>query len=206
MNKKRILIISGVVVLLVLIGAGVYVWKLKNASQGPSPEVASVLTPTPEELLTWEDVSGFSFQYPKGIDVNKHDEDQENYAHVELTHKDHPGSIILWAKDLPAGVVDAASWVKKEKTFTGANILDTTLGGEPGKKVLLTTPMNKLFVGTVYDDLLWYIETTPEDSEYWNKVHDTILSSYAFPTLTSDSQGAGSGGGQEEVDEEEVVE
>jgi hypothetical protein len=47
------------------------------------------------------------------VTVDKHDEDQENYAHIEMTHKDQPGTIIIWAKDTTA--VDGAGWVKKEK-------------------------------------------------------------------------------------------
>lgn len=208
MNKKRIAIIAGIVLLVLLIVSGVLIWRSKNAPQGAPPDVASVITPTPEELLTWEDVAGFSFQYPKGIDIDKHDEDQENYANVELTHKEHPGSIILWAKDLPAGVVDADAWVKKEKTFASANVLDTTLGGQPGKKALLTTPTNKVFIGTVYDELLWYIETTPGDGEYWNTVHGTIVDSYAFTVdVASSEAGAASDGASEDwVDEEEWIE
>ncbi len=206
MNAKRLLIIAGVVVMILLAG-GVYIWQSRRAfQQGETPEISSDNPQAPEELLTWEDPAGFSFQYPKGVEIDKHDEDQDNYAHVELTHKDHKGSIVLWVKDAPLGIEDAASWVKKEKAFRGANILDTTIGGQQGKKVLVSTPANKLYVGTVFDDLLWYVETTPQDSAYWDIAHETIINSYAFTPLEQPAAGGSVGGGDEEVDEEEVVE
>ena len=58
--------------------------------------------------------AGFSFSYPEGLTVDKHDEDQENYAHIEMTLKDTLGNVIVWAKDAPAS--DLAAWIKK-KTF-----------------------------------------------------------------------------------------
>lgn len=34
-------------------------------------------TPIPVKLLTWNDPNGFSFQYPEGLVINKHDEDRK---------------------------------------------------------------------------------------------------------------------------------
>ena len=61
-------------------------------------------TPIPVKLLTWNDPNGFSFQYPEGLVINKHDEDRENYAYLEFTHSAHPGNVIVWGKTRPRSV------------------------------------------------------------------------------------------------------
>jgi hypothetical protein len=137
--------------------------------------------------------------------VNKHEEDNDSYAHVELTSKDHPGKVIVWVKDLPAGVTTLDTWVKK--AYPDATTLDTKLGGEPAKKILSTAPVKMLITGTISDNLLFYVEGTLTDSDYWNHIHDTITGSFAFIQDTTAPAAGGSGGasGGDEVDETEVV-
>jgi hypothetical protein len=204
---KKLWIITGAIVVLGLAGTSIYVQSQK-APNVISPSTTVAATPTPSfELTTWKDQAGFSFQYPKELAVNKHEEDNDNYAHVELTHKDHPGKIIVWVKDLPAGVTTLDSWVKK--LYPDATSLDTKLGGEPAKKILSTAPVKMLTTGAISDNLLFYIEGALTDSDYWSRVHDTITGSFAFiqDTAAPATAGSASGGasGGDEVDETEVV-
>ncbi len=194
---KKLWIVTGVLVVGVVAG-GLFVFS-KNNSRVISPgEVVS--TPTPAvEMTTWDDPAGFSFQYPKDLSVNNHEEDNDNYAHVELTSKEHPGNIIVWVSDLPKGVTTLDSWVKK--IYSTSMTLDTMLGGETAKKVLVSSPSAKLIVGTVSDGLLFYVEGTLTDKPYWQTVEDGIVKSFAF---TPDTSTAASGQA-ESVDEEEVV-
>ncbi len=143
------------------------------------------------ELTTWTDEAGFSFQYPKTLSTNKHEEDNENYAHVELTAKDHPGSVIVWVKDPP-----------KKWPPSGGTIIDSTLGGEPAKKIVSDSTLS---IGCLCEDLLFLIEATITDKEYWTKVFDTVSGSFAFISEESpgSSQGVPAGA---DVDEEEIVE
>lgn len=152
----------------------------------------------PVEPATWKDQAGFAFQYPKDLSVNPHEEDKESYAHVELIHKDRPGRVIVWMKDLPAP--DLGAWIKKEKRFTGASILDTTLGGKPAKKILIADPVKMIVVGTIDADVLVTVEGELTDSDYWSRVHQGIFDSFAFT-----SSGATSDSGAS-VDEEETIE
>lgn len=62
-----------------------------------------------------------------------------------------------------------------------------------------------LIVGIVSDEIVFTVEATLDDNDYWSGVHNTISSSFTLtsPGLTesvkeSDGQGA--------VDEEEVIE
>lgn len=203
---KKLWIIIGAVVLLGIAGSGIYVYSHKTAKVIVPGGDAVTPTPTPiVDLTTWTDDAGFSFQYPKDLSVNKHEEDNDNYAHVELTSKDHPGKVIVWVKDLPTGVTTLDSWVSK--LYANGTALDTKLGGEPAKKIMTSAPVKMLTTGAISDNLLFYVEGTLTDSEYWSRVHDTITGSFAFiqdtPAPAAASGGGASGG--DSVDETEVL-
>jgi len=206
MKKIGLPIIIGLVVGGILSG-GYLLWT-RNRSV-PAPQTA-VPTPTPAQLLTWNDPNGFTFEYQEGLVVNKHDEDKENYAHLEFTHPDHPGKLIVWGKDSPKGVTDTAGWVKNEKRFTGASVLDTEMGGQKAAKIMVEGVTRMLVVGTVYDSIVWSVETTLDDAQFWTGVHTTIVDSFAFipvkepgPAATSESAAVVD---DVAVDEEEIVE
>lgn len=206
MKKFGLPIFVGLVIGVVA-GAG-YLWRIRGKPTPTEPLI--VPTPSPAQLLTWNDPNGFTFQYPEGLSVDKHDEDNENYAHIEFTHSDHPGALIVWGKDPARGVSDTASWVKAEKRFTGASVLDTELGGQPAKKAMITDPGRLLVVGTVYDDIIWSVETTLEDMDFWDDVHSIIVDSFAFTPVKAPGSGATSEPAtvvdDVVVDEEEVIE
>ncbi|MBI3955989.1 hypothetical protein HY339_01925 [Candidatus Gottesmanbacteria bacterium] len=185
-----------------------YLWWVRNK---PAPvEQSAAPTPAPVQLLTWTDPNGFTFQYPEGLNVNRHDEDKENYAHIEFTHPDHPGKIIIWGKDPARGVTDTASWLKNEKRFTGASVLDTQLGGQKAAKVMVEGVTRMLVVGTIYDSIIWSVEATLDDAQFWTGVHATIVDSFAFVPVKEPGTAASSDPApiveDVAVDEEEVVE
>lgn len=195
LSMKKLWIVTGAIIVLGVVVGGAFFFLQQNTKVISPGEVVSAPTPA-VEMATWNDVAGFSFQSPKDLSVNKHEEDPDNYAHVELISRDHPGNIIVWVKDLPPGVTTLDSWVKK--LYPGATILDTKLGGEPAKKILTTTPVKMLTVGAISDNLLFSVEGTLTDSEYWSRVHDTVTGSFAFTPASTTAVG-------ESVDEEEVV-
>lgn len=196
---KKSIVIAIVVGILVGIGVGgTYLLTRKKSSVTPAPAQQETQT----KLLEWKDPNGFSFQYPDGVTVDKHNEDKENYAHIEITHSANPGSVIVWGKDTI--VADVAAWVKTEKAFRDGSIVDTTLGGQPAKKILLSTPTNKIIIGTIFDELLWYVEVEPGEGDYWKKTFDTLVQSFTFTPLPVESDS--SGYDDVAVDEEEVVE
>lgn len=192
---------------------GIYLWRVRSQPVGETSQAETLRITKPpsfsQDLATWKDPAGVTFQYPKDLAVDKHDEDQENYAHIELTNKDHPGNVIVWVKDVPVKAYDAAGWVKSERRFTDAPVFDATLSGKLAKRVLVTTPKKMMVTATVSEDLLYMLEASLEDSDYWMKVFDTI--SKTFTITLEDASSASStnsdiSGGDEAVDEEEVVE
>lgn len=195
--------------LLGLIGAGTYLFMSRNTSSG-SPTADAIPTPTSmPTLVSWDDPAGFTMQYPEGVIVNKHDEDKVNYAHVELTSATHPGGLIIWVKDLPKGVTDTVTWGKRASTPSAAISFDTTLGGQPAQKILVSGQTKTVTTGVVFDGVVWYVEATLADEAYWQSVYDVVIQSFAFKPIAPQAA-ANSGGnapsGDTTVDEEEVLE
>jgi len=209
--KRPIVLIILAGLLLGGIGAGAYLYFSKNTTPVNPVGDSVVPTPTPK-LVLWDDPAGFTMQYPEGILVNKHDEDKENYAHVELTNSAHPGGLIVWVKDIPKGIADTVAWGKKISTPSSAISFDTTLGGMPAQKVLVSTPVKTATTGVIYDGVLWYVEAVLGDDDYWQSVYDQVVGSFVFKPIEGDSgSGApaadpGGAAGDYSVDEEEVLE
>lgn len=211
MNKK--LIISALIASVVVITAvgGGYIYYVKNQkSVSPLADVQPTQAPV-EATDTWTDPAQFSFRYPKSLTLNPHREDQENYAHVELSSATHSGSLIVWVKDTNADTID--NWVTQEKV-KGA--FDTTLDNVPARKVVIGTQTNKLIISAINGGYLYQIEfllpdgVNGDDRDYWNKVLNGVTSSFKFtPSKDSDTsnlrtsqtdQGSSdTGGGDEEV-------
>lgn len=200
--------VGSIALIVVLLAVGGWYAMRSPGQASISPEVVVNTTPTltPEDMREWKDQAGFSFSYPSGVTINPHEEDQENYAHLELTHPAFAGSIFVWAKDLPAQAgTTVDSWVKKEKSFDGAAVLDTTFADRSASKILLSTPTKKIVTAAVDDGIVFYVEGNFTDSEYWTKAYETITNSFAFVPLDGESPGV-SELEVVSVDEEEVLE
>ena len=227
--NKRWIIAGTVVFFFVLANTGLYLWsKLRKpvvTSEGLQSST-TLSTPSPVSSKIWDDPAGFTFQYPEGLMLNKHEEDNENYAHVELTDASHKGNVIVWVKDAPKGksrkvVTLLAEWIESDTRFDSANILDTTLGGKPAKKILLQIPKKMIISGTLSDGLLFSVEGDFDDTEYWTPIYTRITDSFQFTTPKDVQMGVtqpvtgqsiqpivneSAGGVEEAVDEEEIIE
>jgi hypothetical protein len=201
--KKRVIILILVVLVTVCIGVG-FVISRKNgktileSSQRP-------LSPTPVVIkrTVWDDPAGFTFTYDSSMSVNPHSEDNENYSHVELTKKNSPGSIIVWASDTTAQTI--GNWVKGQKKYVGAAIIDTTFGGQPGAKTKMKDLPGNATVGALYDGLVFYIELNSSDSSALADEYEQIVSSFTFKPLADENQSTSGSGDESSYDEEEIV-
>lgn len=214
MQKKWWFIIG--LAVLIFLGSIFTFWSIKSNKK--TAELSSgkdMSTSSAKNESTWEDPLGFSFKYDSRLKVDKHDEDQENYAHVELTHLQNPGRIIVWAKDLPltkslSNPINLADWVKDNAEFKNAGVLETTLGGIEAKKILLTDAAQKQFIVTFYDDLLYLIESDFTINKFWEEEFTDIAQSFSFGQSETEKSTSGfsenSASYEEIVDEEEVVE
>lgn len=203
MKFPRWMLISAIVVGVAAGGiSGAYFWQRAGASKAKPASFAPATAQ--EEVVTWTDPAGFTFQYPKALAVDKHEEDKDNYAHVELTSTDHPGSIIVWAKDITA--TDVNAWVKTEKLFVGATISDATMSGKPAKTIVFADA-SKTIAGMIDEDILFMVETVPTDTPYWSRIHDMIVQSFTLTAPQPEtSTSADTSAAEEVVDEEEILE
>lgn len=209
MNKKSLIII-GSGLLLGLIGAGGYLYYM---SVQDAKKITTPVVQAPQKMVidyaTWKDPLDVSFSYPAGAVVNKHDEDKENYMHVDITSATYSGGLVLWAKDFPKGVTDLSSWAKKETASGSGVIVDTTVGGVDAKKIIFGT--TSVHIGVIYDGLLFEIDGTLDDKGYWNDVMDKAVSSYVFYPVdgvkaSSSAPSSGVNNSSAGADEEEVLE
>jgi hypothetical protein len=206
MTKKTYLIIIGV---LLFLGGTFLFFKSLKKSSFVKPVFEVEPTTTEVKVVFWEDPSGFSFLYPEGIEIDPHEEDEESYAHLDLTSPDYPGHIVIWAKD--TDFKDIESWAEEEAG--SGQVFDTELGGESAKKIAFSDPQ-KMIVGAIDIDALVLIEMMPDEGGFWQKVYDDLLASFEFIPLEDEekaaapsSAGSTSGGGSQIIEEpEEVIE
>lgn len=208
--KKKIIITGGIGIILIVIG-----WLVVNKFKTAPPGIISPLRGgQPEEkgetkLAVWEDPAGFKFSYPQEIKIDPHEEDMENYAHLELISSNHPGKILIWMKDTNYKTLD--EWV--EDYGGDAQIFDSDLDGHPAKKAAWINP-KKLSTVAFDVDVLVLAEVILED-KWWEETYDQILSSFEFIPLPGESEATqvapgpweGTGGESGIIDEgEEIIE
>lgn len=209
MNKKTLSVLL-VVFIALLIGGTIIYFKTKKKSTPLSPTYTIKETGKEVKLLQWEDPAGFKFSYPESIEIDSHEEDSENYAHLELTSPDREGKIIILMSD--TNYSDIESWAKKESGE--GQVIDTELAGSPAKKVAFTHP-ERILVAAIDIDVLIAIEMTPDEKNFWQGIFNKILASFELiplegettPIPRSDGGGVSSGGGGQIIEEaEEVIE
>ena len=184
MNKK---ILIGVVALFILAGVGGGAYFAFKGQEVKNPSFGGVENKNDQILTTYKDPNlGFVFEYPNNLTVNPHEEDKENYAYVELTAAGSDGSIVIWAKDTT--YTDLSEWMQGEDEVAGGNAIDTTWGGKEAKKVRITKPAPKVVTATLYDDLLFLIEETPDKEGKLDTAYENILSSFKFYTVSSSGE------------------
>ena len=202
MDKKQSIIVGMIIVFVLILGIGFLI--IKNRT---TPLIGPVVkeTETPK-LATWEDPAGFSFAYPEEVEIDSHEEDTENYAHLELVASEHSGKILIWMKGTAYSEIE--EWVKEEVGEKG-QILDTELNGEPAKKIAYSEP-EKLVVAAIDIDALILIELYPDEEGYWQEVFNQILDSFTYIPLEGEEAAApettGGGGGGIIYETEEVIE
>jgi len=207
-KKKRWLIISSGAIL-IFVGGGIIFWRSKTSPSLVSP-VGQETRETEAELAVWEDPAGFKFSYPSNLALDPHEEDQENYAHLELTSSEHPGRIIIWVKETEYSEIE--DWAAQEVGQNG-QVFESELAGEPAKKVAYLDP-EKLITAAIDVDALVLLEMFPDPEGYWQGIYNQILNSFTFIPLEGEEETAtapgpwqGSGGAGGIIEEpEEVIE
>ena len=196
MKSKALLVVVPVAV--ILVGAGVYFFvSRKSNGEITSPliqnqEAASAPAP---KLLTWNDQAGFSFQYPEGLKINKHPEDNTNYANLDFYIDGKDGAVKVLAADTK--YKSAVEWASRG--------MEVSLSGKPARKIV-SPDTNEITIGLVDEGILFTIKLIPGKESYWQNVFAQIVSSFklVYPTKAPVSNSGGASG--EIIEEEEVIE
>jgi hypothetical protein len=209
MQKKKWLLLA-LILGLILVGGGLFL--IFNPFNKPSSLISPMGADNQEKevaLKVWEDPAGFNFSYFEGIEIDNHEEDEENYAHLELTSQDYPGSILVWVKDKTEKNLD--DWVTNQEG--SPQVLDSELGGQPAKKMAFLSP-KKMMTVAFDQEVVIIVEVFPEN-EWWDKAYQQVIESFELVPLEKEDKakvnapGAweGSGGDSGIIDEgEEIVE
>jgi hypothetical protein len=176
-SLKQIVI---VIILAILVGGGGALALTKYKTTPKQSPVSENLLASPTEVLikfiTWEDQAGFTFQYPEGLKVDNHPDDNANYANLTITGRDGAGSInILMSDDTYKSI---EKWAK-------ADSIDTSLGGINGKKIITNT--GETIIGVIDNGVLVTIKKEANLSSIlettWEKIIDTWQFVYPTPTV-----------------------
>lgn len=192
-------LLIGIIAVTIVVGlaSGYYFFNWKS-NGGPAAIIPSSLIK--KEVVTgdsnYEDESGFSFDYPKGVKVSDiTPESDDYYSKLSLTKGN--GKLLITVKDISAKTPDV--WLKEEgyegATLTGA----TSLGGISAKQYY----SGDNFITIAIDQGIAYSIVGLKDGGYWEDVQGVLVSSFVF----AGNKPATSGGGDNTIYEnEEVVE
>lgn len=192
--SKSLILVGIIIAILIGVASGYLLLGSRLGTSGPSLPSISNLKEEVKGDLTYTDESGFSFSYPKGINVSDTTPDGDIYYTVLTLSKDK-SQMTITAKDTKASTVD--EWIKSDNLYKGATLSGaTSLGGISAKQYSLG---GKLITAAV-DKAVVYLIEGPKDGGFWEDAQGVVASSFAFAgTKTSSS------GDNAIYEEEEVV-
>ena len=189
MNGKQML---GVIFIAVLIGGGgslllsKYLNTTKEKTLIKNTAKVPVATPTIKiNYLTWNDEAGFTFQYPEGVKIDNHPDDEVNYANLTLTSSDGSGNINILMTDDKYKSLD--KWINSDSLLKSGTIIDTKLGDKDGNKILTTNGVTT--IGVIDSGVLVLLKNESGGSSLlettWGKIIDSWQFVYPTPTVGS---------------------
>jgi hypothetical protein len=207
MFKKLLIFLSLIILLLAF--ALVIFFQFNSSGNKNQTEINNIqITPTPTiELVLWQDPAQFSVQYPKDINIDNHQEDNINYAHLEFKKEDKKGYLTIWVKDTIQNTT--AGYVKENKL---TDYIETTLGGYEAVKLLKTSEsgIRTIIVYCIKDGYLYEINVGLEDYDYWSGVFNLVFDTFKFTADIEESPKSNNQdqtvGQNEIIEEEEFIE
>lgn len=182
--KKNFFIFLIIILILVLVIA--ILIKARKRPQTPtSPVSEKKVAEEKFDLSTWEDPAGFSFDYPEILKIDTHEEDEINYAHLELTQEGKMGRVLIIANDSDYDTLE--DWLAEDKEVIGLSSLDTEIASLPAKKVALKE--GKEIASFIdLDQVIYTIIKEPQGEDFWRQTYRTILDSFKFIPLEGESE------------------
>lgn len=200
MGKKTLLILIPVII---LAAVGAYIFKPagdKNSLSNPlTTQLKTIKGILPSEsFLEYSDPSGFSFNYPDNLSIEKNSiEDDLTYADIRLVSKEVSGNLSLKITDSKYTSLD--EWLKLNKGISK----ETKLGNLEAVEVKLD---DRLLLGSLDKGILFTVEMPLVEESFWLKVYNRILADFTFITPEAATSQAGASSDDVIFEGEEVVE
>jgi len=196
-KKKKYFLLAGVGLLGLLIGLGLVFGKniyrrLRPGDEGAKEGVLAEKTEEKEEFnfdwALWEDPAGFSFQYPRQLEVDVHPEDEVYYSHLELTDAERSGLIVILCNDTEYTKI--SDWAEGDELARMGSSLETEIASMPARKVALGN--GRELAGLIDRDLVLYtLDKQPEEEEsFWQAVYNKLIQSFRLIPLEGESEEA----------------
>lgn len=215
LSSKKVMLFF---VALGLLGAGVAGGLYFYSRNKKAPDIISpvmngdeVLSGSIKEKLL-EDVWGLKVFYPAELQVEAATGAGE-LTRYNFTHPKHEGLLTIYTFQTNAASVE--EWLENdEESATAASVIDTTIGGRPGKKMLFVEPpIQRQRAVTVDTWQVFVFDLYPSagEEDYWNGIYNKILAKYQFLPFEDEAvvEEASTGTGEAAVEEpltEEVIE
>ena len=209
MNTRVVIfIIGGLLFGAILTGLLYYINAHKKVSVPTDQELTEYPSPTPSPiaLQTYESEAGFSFDYPKTVEINEDKKDTTSYANLLVTSPEFPGSISFQATDTK--LKSAEAWFTQNKIDTG-DAEEIPFGDIEATQV---TTSGGIVTASYDQGALFTIHVNWKDQEvFWQKVYSTLVSTFQFTTPEEDTAPAPASSGGSTGDDiifegEEIIE
>lgn len=170
---------------------------LSKSAPAPAPTTAPEVKPD----AVYQDESGFSFKYPKDVRINDITPENDQSYYSLLSVQKGSSSLFITIKDVQYEKVQ--DWLEnapdapKNAKLVGA----VSLGNLSAQQYEAS---NKLYTLALDKQVLFQF-TSPKDP-YWDRVHELVITSFAFDREPEKSTFSSEGGGNVIYEPEEVVE
>ncbi|MDP3998501.1 MAG: hypothetical protein Q8P89_02700 [bacterium] len=207
MNLKTGLIVG----VIVLISGGGTFYFLSRQQSSETSVLSPVSAPTAVKIMPssalkeYSDPSGFSFNYPDDLSLTANEATSDStYADLQLKSKDVEGDLKLKIQDTK--LASAGAWLK-ENGSTASGVKELRWGTLNAESV---EDKDGIIFAAVDQEILFTMEVSyGGQKDFWQKVSDSILSSFAFSSESSPGTSPQTGGASAEdvtFEGEEVVE
>lgn len=205
MRDKLKLPIIILILVLVLIGVPVVLVIKNKKTETVTPlGLGQKQETTLEKIVTYNDSSGFKFDYPENLmvkDVSGTASDV--YSSLEISSANQTGKMTIKIIDSPYDSLE--SYLSSKEASSAGVSRDVIVASMPAKQIQLTNP-KRLETVAISDGVMYVIESPLDDQGYWNKIHNQIVSSLTMETQDNPAAASDNSNNDQPASGEEVIE
>lgn len=149
-----------------------------------------------QAMKEYSDQSGFKFNYPDNLSLEKNDTDANTYSDIKLSAKGVDGSLSLKIIDSKFKTLD--DW---QKDLAKGEIKEAMLGDLKAREIKLS---DRQILAAIDQGILFTLEIPMVQEDFWNKVSQVVRKDFVFISssapVSSDSGSDVSFEGEENVE------